>query len=866
MITPLDLLAVPEGSARWTLALLTLALKSGVLLLAALLLMQALRGASAALRHFVLSLALAVALMLPVLAAVVPLWRVPLVPAALAPYVSQPAPPAAEVGAAALEPRAALAEQTRVHAELPRVEQREVFPAPAAEIAGAPAARTSWLGLMLYLWLAGAGLLLLRLAVGMLRLRALARRAEPITDERWMELAWRLKERLELTRPVPLLRCDVEVVPLVWGAFRPVILLPAAAEEWTEERREVVLLHELSHVKRRDPLAHLIAQLCHAAYWFNPLVWITARRLREERERACDDHVIAAGTDPAEYANHLLQIVRSFGTGKAASPALAMARRSQFEGRMLAILEPRTRRRGISRPTAWLAAGVALGAALPLAALSPALRAEASTLRPELAMAADSLPLQVRAITGQYRISEELARAIVETAHAEELDVGLAVLLVRIESNFQQDRVSPRGAVGLTQILRATAATLQPGITLEALAEPRTNLRLGFRYLRQLLDRYEGDVTTALAAYHTGPRSADRLREVTTASTTAPLPLVGTSIPPTRTTGSAAPPQRAPASDIERMVRMIGSDGNRGSFLIQTLSGDLPHSRLLEVIRATELIGSSGERQRVLTAVLERGGLGQAALAELLSVTATIPSDGDKAAVLIGFLDRNPLSLSLMEPFFAATNSLTSPGDHASVLHKLLAHNTPGQTLLAPLLDSAARIGSDGDKVAVLVAIAGRGSIGTAMEARYLAAVETIRSDGDRQRALSALTTRSTSTRQPPAPTTRRDHDATAWTTELYSTHQDQGETTHGIIRARNVFLARDGSGIDSIQAGGRLIIEERDATSSRSVQVSPGARGQLGYRYLVDGQPQPLDAAAGAWFAQRIARLHKTMKGQSRI
>jgi hypothetical protein len=49
-------------------------------------------------------------------------------------------------------------------------------------------------------------------------------------------------------------------------------------------------------------------------------------------------------------------------------------------------------------------------------------------------------------------------------------------------------------------------------------------------------------------------------------------------------------------------------------------------------------------------------------------------------------------------------------------------------------------------------------------------------------------------------------------------------------------------------------------------VQVSPGARGQLGYRYLVDGQPQPLDAAAGAWFAQRIARLHKTMKGQSRI
>src|SRR5262249_58520650 len=110
-----------------------------------------------------------------------------------------------------------------------------------------------------------------------------------------------------------------------------------------------------------------------ALVWFHPLVRTAARRLRAESERACDDLALVFGARPSDYAEHLLDIVTCVRDHNTPAIALAMAHRREFEGRMLAILNPELRRRGLGRvQSAALAGGLAvlalaLGAAAPVA-------------------------------------------------------------------------------------------------------------------------------------------------------------------------------------------------------------------------------------------------------------------------------------------------------------------------------------------------------------------------------------------------------------------------------------------------------------------------------------------------------------------
>ena len=110
-----------------------------------------------------------------------------------------------------------------------------------------------------------------------------------------------------------------------------------------------MLLHELAHVRRHDLVGHTLGRLACAVYWFHPLVWTAAKQLRSESERACDDLALACGARATDYAEHLLDIVTSVRRDATPSVALAMARRKDFEGRMLAILDPELRHSSPSR-------------------------------------------------------------------------------------------------------------------------------------------------------------------------------------------------------------------------------------------------------------------------------------------------------------------------------------------------------------------------------------------------------------------------------------------------------------------------------------------------------------------------------------
>ncbi|HEX2188455.1 MAG TPA: M56 family metallopeptidase, partial [Longimicrobiaceae bacterium] len=287
--------------------LLDAALRGSVLLLLAWGATRLVRRAPAAARHLVWCAALGGVVLLPVLGAVVPRWRVlpaaARVPAMDAPTLSAPAAPAASYPATDVVP-APLPSSVGEVATAPSV--------PAAmrpESPGAP----DWRVLLLLAWAAGALLLVLRLGYGLARVWWLERRATEITDDAWVRTVDGLARRLRVGRIVTLLRGPGATVPMTWGWIRPVVLLPEEADAWDDERRTAVLAHELAHVRRWDALTQWVAHLATALFWFNPLVWVACSRLREEREHACDDAVLAMGTQPTRYADHLLQIVRTLG-------------------------------------------------------------------------------------------------------------------------------------------------------------------------------------------------------------------------------------------------------------------------------------------------------------------------------------------------------------------------------------------------------------------------------------------------------------------------------------------------------------------------------------------------------------------------
>lgn len=111
----------------------------------------------------------------------------------------------------------------------------------------------------------------------------------------------------------------------------------------------------------------------------------------------------------------------------------------------------------------------------------------------------------------EHRIPADLSTAIYDIAIAEGIEPPLAFSLVSVESNFTRRAVSSAGAVGFTQVMPSTAFWLQPGLSHADLFERDTNLRLGFRYLRMLLEQYDGDLHLALLAYNRGPGRVDNI-------------------------------------------------------------------------------------------------------------------------------------------------------------------------------------------------------------------------------------------------------------------------------------------------------------------------------------------------------------------
>lgn len=163
------------------------------------------------------------------------------------------------------------------------------------------------------IWLAGSLFVLARFAVGWMRAHRLFGRADAVSGRLIIKEAYEVAESLGVSRNFLLVESSETDVPGAWGVLRPTVILPHEARSWSRQRLRRVLIHELSHIRRRDPLHAILSEIAVGVFWWNPLCWYAASRAREESEYACDDAVLSFGSLPSEYAEDLLSVARGVG-------------------------------------------------------------------------------------------------------------------------------------------------------------------------------------------------------------------------------------------------------------------------------------------------------------------------------------------------------------------------------------------------------------------------------------------------------------------------------------------------------------------------------------------------------------------------
>lgn len=875
-------MSTPQLAAAFAV-LVDAALRGSLVLLAALAATRLMKRRSAAARHLVWVVALASMLALPLLSRVLPAWHVVPVPAPLRPVAGFVAAPpvvstlrqgdagrTAGSGSAAAPTTASsgdgiIAKETASPAGLVASPSGDGAAAksasPAASASTAPA--FDWKTALMAVWIAGGVLLVLRLAYGMVRVFWMERRAVEITDDGWVRIADGLARRLRVGRMVTLLREAHAVVPMTWGVVRPVVLLPADAEGWDTERRTVVLAHELAHVRRWDTLTQWVAHLALALFWFNPLVWMAARQMREEREHACDDAVLSIGTRPVEYADHLLNIVRSLGSAEGPAAALAMARRSQFEGRLLAILDSATPRGGVSRSLGFAALALAAAAVLPLGALRAALPTQetppAAAFRPE-----PSAP------GAGYSTSKPV------TALSKGTFAGIAGKVGAIVGR----------AVGALPLGDTSTAPRAPVAALPA--SPAS----------------AASAAGAASSPYGGTAPAPPLPPVSPPPAPSSVSDIASALGTSQDRVAAMLQDSGGYADVIRAAGTISSSPERASVLLAVLrQPDLSAADLTAVFRVAGGIASDPSRRDVLQEAARRYRLAQPAVRRaFFSAVSAFSGCPERRDVLLEVLARSP-EPAVVAGVIASTRAMATEAERRDVLLKAVERAGPAELLqvvdvarglvsssarrdvllkvlgrpnlppavLRQVFDAAAGIVSSAEKRDVLMAAVASQRLDAAAREAYLAAANSIADSAERAQVISGLLGGDGAAPAPSAARPRagaattttthihNDEDDGVWNSEIELTTDNDTRTVR--ITARQVERGSEPDDIRAIRRGGSLMVEEVRRGERRRVDMAPAPGGGIARTYRVNGQVRPFAGEGERWAASILREFTRAAR-----
>ncbi len=201
--------------------------------------------------------------------------------------------------------------------------KHQAIPPSASSSVASPSIESS-LGALPWLveaWLVGVVFFSLRSAGGFLLLERERRKQSTVVERRVLEICHRLQDQLGITRAIRYCECAWLQAPAVIGWFRPVVFLPVTAlTGLSEEQLEVVIAHELAHIKRLDPFVNVFQVCVETLLFYHPAVWWLNKRIRAEREHCCDDMAVALCGNAVEYAR-ALTLMEEWRS----APVLAMA-------------------------------------------------------------------------------------------------------------------------------------------------------------------------------------------------------------------------------------------------------------------------------------------------------------------------------------------------------------------------------------------------------------------------------------------------------------------------------------------------------------------------------------------------------------
>ena len=646
----------------------------------------------------------------------------------------------------------AAAPATTIESRLVSLTPEPAIAVGAARAPGRAISTASFIPWLALAWILGAVVALLPTATGYARLALVARRARPMRGGRWALLVPSAMRELDVRRRVRFIELDGLVMPMTWGVFHPVVLLPADDFNSTVEQRLDVLRHELAHVRRYDCLTQLVGQLACALHWFNPLAWLAARELRVERERACDDEVLRAGARASDYVEYLMRVAHSTRImGAAALGGLAMARPSQMAGRLLAVLDDRRRRGRVSPRSTAHAAVVASVLVTGVAAASP-VASRNNEAAPALAAVQGS-----RVTTSHSGISvgrlqlDEPAAARVAPASALAQSVATAPVEARSSASVRAESLE----AGAPSISLMPSPPCDRNARSESGSHSHSDLNSSDNGSKRWVVRWsDGDCSFEMEARGEVKFNRD-VTDIESISRGGSFTLeqhLGDDTkrlvvrPRDDGTLERSYSENGAKREFDAAARawfaeaLIALDRQTAFAVDQRVPAILERGGVDAVLKEITLVQTDYARRRYYTKLLSMRQLDRAQVKRVVEQAgADMTSDYELAELLVALSKLDAFGDDSHPAFVAAAKKIGSDYERRRALNALLQRDRLAPATVSALLDAASTIQSDYELAELLIDVSKRYAINDLTRPTSVKALGSIKSDYEHRRVLTAI-------------------------------------------------------------------------------------------------------------------------------